>query len=795
MRKKVKKILQKRIVILDGATGTQLQKKGMPQGVNPEKWALDNPKVITQIHRDYLLAGSDIVYTCTFGANRIKLKEHNLTEVVGINRKLVKLAKKAVDDKALVAGDISSTGKFVEPFGPLKFQEAVEIYKEQVKGLLLGGVDLFVIETMMDIQEARAAIIAVKELSDKFTMVTMTYEKNQRTLNGTDAISALVTLQSLGADAVGCNCSSGPNQMLEIIKKIKPYAKVPLVAKPNAGMPKFIDGETKFDMKAKEFSSAAKKLATAGANFLGGCCGTTPEHIKELKNQLQRIKPRFNKKEIPNGLTSPRGYIFFNKSRKPLIIGECINPTGKKSIQKELKEGSTALIRKLAREQEASGACLLDVNTGVPGIDEAAALKETVKLLSLSSKLPLVIDSSNIKAIEEALKIYPGRALINSISAEESKMKKLLPLAAKYGAMFILLPLKGKKIPQRFEERKRIILETYKEAKKFGFKKEDMIVDALVLAVSSNPEAAKQTLKTISWLSSTFGSKSVCGLSNISFGMPRRQLINSTFYNLAKKEGLCVVIANPTHNLKKYSKKAENLLLGKDKGAKEFLKFASSFKKEKKPKETSLSVQEKIHQTILEGNKEGIQAIIKEALKDKVEPQKLIDEIMIPAINEVGELFDKKQYFLPQLISSAEAMKEGFKALEPHLKNKNTKETKTIIILATVKGDIHDIGKNIVALMLQNHGFSVIDLGKDVSTQRIIQEIKKHKQPIVGLSALMTTTMVNMKEVIDLAKAQGLKARFIAGGAVITKSYAHSIGAEYVNDGVQAVKVVKKISK
>ena len=793
MKNKIE-LLNNKILVLDGATGTELQKRGMPGGVSPEIWSLQNPEVISAIHADYQKAGAEIVYTSTFGANRIKLKSYGNYNVGQVNKKLALIAKEAVKGKALVAGGIGPTGKFVEPFGSLKFEQAVDIFKEQVKGLLSARVDLFIIETMMDIQEARAALIAVKELSDKFTMITLTYEADGRTLNGTDPLTALNTLQNLGADAIGCNCSAGPEQMIKLIKIMKPYAKVPLIAKPNAGMPKLVKGKTSFDMSPDKFASFAKQLVSAGVNLLGGCCGTTPEHIKKVKHKVFGLKPVSRQKKIPSLLSSARKSVILKGSKSFNLIGEKINPTGKKILQEELHEGKTSLVRHLAREQEKAGASLLDVNVGTAGIDEVKTLKSVINMLAVNSSLPLVIDSSNVEAVEAALRVYPGRALINSISGEKDKLKKLLSLAAKYGAMFILLPLKGKSLPKTFTERKKIISGIFKEAKRYGFSKDDVIVDAMVLAVSSQPKAAIETLKTIGWVSKSLKCNSVVGLSNVSFGLPQRALINGAFLTLAKRKGLSLAIANPSKLKAKYSKIAENLLLNKDKDAKTFLAYFSKVLGEKKEVGVSLSAKEKISQAIIGGNREDIKEFIREAISSNLKASELVHRIMVPAIEKVGDLFDRKEYFLPQLIASAETMKIAFGELEPYLKDDDLKRgKKTVVLLATVRGDIHDIGKNIVALMLKNHGFDVVDLGKDVAADKIIKEIKRHKSSIVGLSSLMTTTMVNMKEVIGKAKERGLNCRFIVGGAVVTRSFARSLGAEYASDSVEAVRVANKL--
>jgi len=797
IKSKIINLLKRRILILDGATGTELQKRGMPHGACPETWCLENPRIIQTIHSDYQKSGADVIYTCTFGANRFKLGQYDVRNIGEINRRLALLVRDAVGEKTLVAGDIGPTGQFVEPFGDIGFEEAVEIFKEQVSGLLEGDVDLFVIETMMDIQEARAALIAVKEVTDAFVMVTMTFDKDGRTLNGTDPVAALITLQSLGADAVGCNCSTGPEEMLEYIAAMKPFAKVPLVAKPNAGIPKLINNKTVFDMQPVDFASFGKEYVSTGANIMGGCCGTAPDHIYELKKEIQGEKPLAPFRKSISALSSAGNYIVLEKDKPLCIVGERINPTGKKSLQRDLLEGNMSLIRKLSKEQKENGAQLLDVNIGVPGIDEKKTMHDVISLLSTITDLPLVIDSSNIEAIKEALRLYPGRALINSISGEEAKLKKLLPIAGKYGAMFILLPLTDKEIPDTAEKRKEIIKSIFKEAEHYDFTRDDIVVDGLVMTVASDSKAALETLKTIEWCSHKFKCNTLIGLSNVSFGMPQREWINATFLAMAGAAGLTLAIANPSNEALMNIKMAADVLTQKDKDASSFVSHFSgtSYTDEIEVKAEKISPEQKVFQAILEGNREDISDFTKEALSSGIVAEKLVQDIMIPCIIKVGDLFDKKEYFLPQLIASAETMKKGLEYLDPYLKKDvSTQEVKATILIATVKGDIHDIGKNIVSLMLENHGFNVIDLGKDITAERIIEEIKRLRPVIVGLSALMTTTMVNMKDVIDLARKEGLDCKFMAGGAVVSKSYARSIGAEYAKDGVGAVRLAQKLS-
>jgi 5-methyltetrahydrofolate--homocysteine methyltransferase len=794
---KIRNLLTKKIVILDGAMGTELQKKGMTGGACPEMWCLNNPQKLKELYESYQKAGSQIVYTCSFGANRFKLKQYKVKEdTYQINYELARLAKNAVDKNTLVAGDIGPTGLFVEPFGSLAFEEAVDAFKEQARGLIDGGCDLIVIETMIDIQEARAALIAVKEIKDIFTIVSMTYEKDGYTLGGTNPVTALITLQSLGANAVGCNCSTGPEKMVEFIAAMKPYATVPLLAKPNAGMPKLEGGKTIFEMDAKSFASFGRNLAKAGANLIGGCCGTTPAHIRELNRATAKTKPVPPLRKSVSALSSARGFVHFAENQPLLIVGERINPTGKKALQQELREGKLSIIRQMAMEQETQGANLLDVNVGQPDIDEVKTIKEVIALLATTSKLPLVVDSSSVQTIETALRIYPGRMLINSISGEKEKLTRLLPLATKYGAMFILLPLIGGEVPQTAKKRQVIIHSIFQKAKKSGFTKDDFIVDCLVMAVASNSDAAYETLKTLQWCANTFKSRTNFGLSNVSFGMPGRPWLNATFLAMAQFCGLTMAIANPASVEMMNVKKAADVLIARDKDATRFIEHfsAQTTAPAVKTEAKDIPPQEKIAEAITNGDRENILSLVEAGLAQGYSAQELVDKFMIPAIVHVGDLYEKKIYFLPQLMAAAESMKKGLGYLEPLLK-KNASENKGKIILATVKGDVHDIGKNIVALLLRNYGYHVIDLGKDVSAEEIIATAQKENPDIIGLSALMTTTMVNMKDVITLAKTKGIQQPFIVGGAVVTDDYAKTIGASFAKDGVEAVKVVAKLIK
>ncbi len=800
----IRRLLKKKILILDGAMGTELQKRGMPGGVCPELWCLENPDIIVDIHKAYGQAGADIVYSGTFGANRYKLAQYgSADQVLEINRELARLARRAVGQKILVAGDISSTGHFVEPFGDLPFEEAVAAFSEQIRGLAEGGVDLFVIETMMDIQEARAALLAVKETYPAFTIVTLTYENGGRTLNGTDPISALITLQSLGADAVGCNCSTGPEAMLAFIEAMKPYATVPLAAKPNAGLPRLEGEETFFDMDAATFAAHGPAFAAAGVNLLGGCCGTTPDHIRFLAETLRNAPPRPPVRTALSAVSSARNYRLLERNKPLVVVGERLNPTGKKALQQELLAGRMSLVRQMTREQEQQQADLLDVNVGVPGIDEEKAIRDVLALLATATELPLVIDSAKVETIETALRLYPGRALINSISGEKEKCERLLPLAARYGAMFILLPLADGEVPETADRRIAIVREVYGKARRFGFSKEDIVVDGLVMTAATNAQAPAETLKTISWVANRFQAGTILGISNVSFGLPERNWLNASFLAMAQLSGLTMAIANPSMEELMAIKRAADVLTAKDAQATAYIAhFAGRAGNQglaATPAKTVSAPQnpeEKLRAAVLEGNREDIADLVEKALTAGQEPRKIVDDLLIPAIVQVGELFDRKIYFLPQLIASAETMKKALAVLEPRLQSEGIPEkAKGTIVMATVQGDIHDIGKNIVVLMLKNHGYEVLDLGKDVPTETILEIIRTKSPDVVGLSALMTTTMVSMKTAIEEARKEGLACPFLIGGAVVTRSYADAIGASYARDGVEAVRVVEQLLK
>ena len=824
------------ILYLDGATGSNLVKAGMPSGVCPEQWILEHQDVMLQLQKDYVQAGTNILYAPTFTANRVKLAEYHLEKnMTSMIRDLVAISKKAAESTpghpVYVAGDLTMTGEQLKPMGKMELETLIDIYKEQILCLVDAGADLLVVETMMSLAETRAALIAAKEVCDLPVIATLTFEADGRTLFGTDAKTAAIVLESLGASAIGANCSTGPAQMESIISEMVSHTKIPVIAKPNAGLP-FLDenGTTCYNMEAEEFAEEMEVLVNAGATILGGCCGTTPEFIRQIHERFG-TDAKVAASRRPDGiryLTSERITHSFGLDDGFFVVGERINPTGKKALQAQLREGSFEKVIQFAEEQDACGAKVLDINMGMSGIDEKASMLRALEEVSGVTNLPLSLDSSYVEVLEAALRNYPGRALVNSVSLETEKFEKLLPIVAKYGAMFILLPLSDAGLPKDIEEKKEIIHKIYDRALSLGMCKEDIVVDGLVATVGANPKAALETLETIRYCKEN-GFATICGLSNISFAMPERSFVNTAFLTLAIQAGLTMAIANPSQELLMSCALAADLLLNKEEAALRYIEYAGGVRERREEKEAELAkklallenqgttaktgtagnaakettadngpqineMQDKLKTAVLKGNRNGIVKITKEALESGEKPAELLNQVLLPAINQVGEFFDQGKYFLPQLIASAEAMKNSIEVLEPLLQTGGTGEEMPVVVIATVEGDIHDIGKNLVALMLKNHGFHVIDRGKDVPQAKILESAKEHHAEFIALSALMTTTMQRMREIVAAAKEEGITAKIIIGGAVITQEYADEIGADgYSKDAADAVKLAKSL--
>lgn len=824
------------ILYLDGATGSNLVKAGMPSGVCPEQWILEHQDVMLQLQKDYVQAGTNILYAPTFTANRVKLAEYHLEKnMTSMIRDLVAISRKAAESTpghpVYVAGDLTMTGEQLKPMGKMELETLIDIYKEQILCLVDAGADLLVVETMMSLAETRAALIAAKEVCDLPVIATLTFEADGRTLFGTDAKTAAIVLESLGASAIGANCSTGPAQMENIISEMVSHTRIPVIAKPNAGLP-FLNenGTTCYNMEAEEFAEEMEVLVNAGATILGGCCGTTPEFIRQIHERFG-TDAKVAASRRPDGiryLTSERITHSFGLDDGFFVVGERINPTGKKALQAQLREGSFEKVIQFAEEQEACGAKVLDINMGMSGIDEKASMLRALEEVSGVTNLPLSLDSSYVEVLEAALRNYPGRALVNSVSLETEKFEKLLPIVAKYGAMFILLPLSDAGLPKDIEEKKEIIHKIYDRALSLGMCKEDIVVDGLVATVGANPKAALETLETIRYCKEN-GFATICGLSNISFAMPERSFVNTAFLTLAIQAGLTMAIANPSQELLMSCALAADLLLNKEEAALRYIEYTGGVRERREEKEAELAkklallenqgttaktgtagnaakettadngpqineMQDKLKTAVLKGNRNGIVKITKEALESGEKPAELLNQVLLPAINQVGEFFDQGKYFLPQLIASAEAMKNSIEVLEPLLQTGGTGEEMPVVVIATVEGDIHDIGKNLVALMLKNHGFHVIDLGKDVPQAKILESAKEHHAEFIALSALMTTTMQRMREIVAAAKEEGITAKIIIGGAVITQEYADEIGADgYSKDAADAVKLAKSL--
>ncbi len=811
---KLKEYMKQGFVLLDGATGSNLQERGMKAGDCPELWILEHPDVFVELQKGYIEAGSDVLYAPTFTCNRIKLAEYGLADrQEELVRDLVGLTRRAVSESGAtrpiyIAGDMTMTGQQLAPVGSLPFEELIHVYREQAACLMEAGVDLFVVETMMSLQECRGAVLAIRETcgGEIPVFVTLTFQEDGRTLYGTSPETAVLVLQSMGVDAVGVNCSAGPDQMADVVEQMLRVSDIPIIVKPNAGLPEYVDGKTVYSMGPEAFAESMLPLAGSGATVLGGCCGTTPAHIKRLKEGLAGMTAKLPEPKNVRALTNERNTLMIGLDGTFSIVGERINPTGKKELQAELREGKLDLVLSMAEEQVARGARVLDVNMGMNGIDEKEMMQRVVDELTLAVDVPLCIDSSYADVVEAALRIYPGRALINSISLEPEKLRRLIPAARKYGAMFILLPLSSEGLPKDLEEKKEIIRKILTEAKRQGLSEKDVVVDGLVTTVGANKNAALEVLETIRYCREELGVATICGLSNISFGLPERQFINSAFLAMAIGQGLTMAIANPNQTLLANAALASDLLLNKEGADGKYIDGVCGATVSVDPagglktaaggagSEQDAAGKHPIFTAVVKGKKGIIVELVKQETAAGTAPAALIDEYLIPAINRVGELYEKGTYFLPQLISGAETMERAIDYLEPILAEERGNRKLATIVMATVKGDIHDIGKNLVVLMLKNYGYDVIDLGKDVDSQLILDTAREKHAAVIGLSALMTTTMAEMKNVVQMAREQKIEAKIIVGGAVVTESYAREIGADgYSGDAGEAVRLVNRL--
>jgi len=779
----IKEKLSKEFIIFDGAMGTMLQAKNLPKGVLPESYNLTHPEVITEIHKEYLIAGADVISANTFGANSLKFSKDELKAVID---GAILCAEKARQDFAnkYIALDIGPLGRLLAPFGDLSFEEAYEIFAETIK-LANDRTDLIIIETMNDSFETKAAVLAAKENSKLPVFVSNVYDEKEKLMTGADARAMVAMLEGLGVDAVGLNCSLGPDKMLSILPKFAEYSSVPILIMPNAGLPRAQDGKTVFDITADEFAGFMSEAADMGARILGGCCGTNPEYIRKIAEILKGKAPLEIKKKCHTLVSSYTHAVEWGNSA--VLIGERINPTGKSRVKQAFRQNDLSFILSEGIYQQKAGAAMLDVNCGLPEIDEAEVLTNTVKALQGVTDLPLVIDTALPEALEKALRIYNGKPLINSVNGKQESMDAVLPLAKKYGAAVVALTLDERGIPETAEERLKIAERIINEAAKYGIDKKDIIVDALTMTISTDKNAAKITLDTIKGVTA-MGVNTVLGVSNVSFGLPQRDKVNSEFFARALGAGLKGAIMNPHSELMMNAAKNPNTA-PYDNFAEEII--AEVMKEQTATatvavKSDSLTLKEAVESGLGDKARELSKAALMET-----DPLELVKSQIIPALDSVGKKFEKGTLYLPSLLMSAEAAKAAFYEVKAKIsENGQTAKSGRKLVIATVKGDIHDIGKNIVKLLLENYGYQVIDLGKDVPTEVIVDSAIKNNVEIVLLSALMTTTVVSMADTIKALKEKAPHIRTMVGGAVLTEEYAKMIGADfYAKDAMQSVRL------
>ena len=800
--------LGKELLFFDGGMGTLLQEKGLAPGELPETWNISRPEVIKEIHKRYIEAGSDIVLTNTFGANALKFHAEgcSLEEIV---KTAVDLAKKAAaeadtvsSDRSGTAGrkrtvytalDIGPTGKLLKPMGDLDFETAYEAFREVMVWGEEAGADLIHIETMSDTYELKAAVLAAKENTSLPVFATAIFDERRKLLTGADVPSVIALLEGLRVDALGINCGMGPEQMLPVVEEYIKYSSLPVIVKPNAGLPKQRDGHTYYDVSPEEFAGYMGKIVSMGACVIGGCCGTTPDHIQAMTNFCRRLDIIPPSEKNDTIVSSYGQSVFLGKGSK--IIGERINPTGKKKFKQALKDHDLEYILREGIAQQDNGAHILDVNVGLPDIDEISMMKETVQALQSVVNLPLQIDTVDAAAMEAALRIYNGKAMVNSVSGKQESMDKVFPLIRKYGGVVIGLTLDETGIPGDAEGRVRIAERIISEAAKYGIKKKDIVIDALAMTISSEPDGAKVTLETLRRLRDDLNVNTVLGVSNISFGLPARPVVNAAFYTMAMMNGLSAGIINPSSEDMMKAWYAYHALMGLDANCESYIDHYSNVQTANvAPSENGWKTAVSLRESIEKGLKEDA-ALITAELSETQEPLGIINTELIPALNHVGDGFEAGTIFLPQLLMSAEAAKSAFAILKDKMdKSGEVQEKIGTIILATVKGDIHDIGKNIVKVLLENYSFDVIDLGKDVAPEQIVDMVLDKNVKLVGLSALMTTTVVSMEETIHMLREQAPQCKVMVGGAVLNQEYADMIGADfYGKDAMQSVRYAQEL--
>ena len=772
-------------IYFDGGLGTMLQERGLQGGEYPETWNLTHPEELIAIHKAYLEAGCHVINANTFGANGLKFD--NVEEIITAGIQLAKEAKKQAGRMdAYVALDIGPTGKLLEPMGDLPFEKAVSYFAQMVKAGVKAGADLILIETMSDTYEAKAAVLAAKENSSLPVIVTMIFDENQRLLTGGSVESAVAMLEGLRVDALGINCGLGPKQMLPVVKRIREVSSLPIIVNPNAGLPVQVNGKTVYDLKADDFAQAMVKMAQIGVQGLGGCCGTTPEYIQKMIEAIKDLPCKPNTMKEQTWVTSYASAVQIGK--KAVVIGERINPTGKKRFQQALRNKEFDYILSQALEQEEAGAQILDVNVGLPDIDEADMMKETVVRLQNVCALPLQIDTGNLEALENALRLYNGKPMVNSVNGKLDSMESVFPLIQKYGAVVVGLCLDESGIPSTSKERLAIAQKIVKKAQEYGIQKKDIVIDGLAMTISSQSDGALVTLDTLQKVKEELNVSTILGVSNISFGLPQREIINSYFLSMALQSGLSCAMINPNNEMMKKAFDASMALMNQDAQCMHYISSYSKQVEEKKSENPEISLSFAIQK--------GIQDRVKEittSLLETKEPLGIIDEELIPALDLVGKGFEQGTVFLPQLLMSAEAAKASFEVLKEKMAQ-NQSLSKGKIILATVQGDIHDIGKNIVKVLLENYGYEVLDLGKDVAPEVIVKTAISEEVKLVGLSALMTTTVKSMEKTIELLHKEKPDTFVVVGGAVLNQEYADQIHADhYAKDAMATVRYAEQI--
>ena len=797
--------------IFDGAMGTMLQAAGLEEGYCPELFNVERPEVVKNIHAQYLQHGSDVITTNTFGACSLKLEDYDLQDRVReINIAAVKVAKEAIAEvkpSARVAGSMGPTGRFLQPLGNMSFDDIYDTYKEQADSLIEGGVDFIIIETIIDVQEMRAALLASldarneagKTKEDVQIICQFSFSEDGRTITGTPPAVAATIVEAIGADIIGINCSLGPEQITPLIEEIASVTNLPISCQPNAGMPQLINKQTVFPLTAEEMGPLMLAIVDAGASYVGGCCGTTPAHIQSISNAVKAHAPKERAYiEHKTIITSRTKLLELGHNVKPLIIGERINPTGRKVLAQELRDGSFIRVKRDALDQVEAGADILDVNMGVAGMDQTPLMEKAIFELSMLVETPLSIDTLDPAAMEVALKNYPGRALINSVNGEEESITHVMPLAKRYGAALLCLPLSSGDLPEKAEDRVALAESIVNRAYGYGLQPHDLLLDPLVLTLASGEDSARQTLKTLRLYKEKFGFPTVMGLSNISFGMPQRPYLNGQFLTMALASGLTTPIMNPLNYAAKKAFVSSSTLLGWDPGSAEFIKeygyedetTAPGNAAPKGPDKASFDSNDplaNIRACVEQGEKEAIVELVKKALADGMDPLDITKKGLSEAMNVVGDKFGSGKLFLPQVMLAAETMQAAFNTIKEIIPASESLDKGTVIV-ATVKGDIHDLGKNIVAALLENNGYKIVDLGKDVDPEVIVQAIKDNKAALVGICSLMTTTMPQIDNTIAAIRAAGLKTKVMVGGAVVSQDYADQAGADiYAKDGIAAV--------